>query len=1295
MDIQLAGTESEIKIQLREREIEILEAAQSIAHIGSWEWKIGTDELYSSKETMRILGLDPEKNKAQLNHFYEYAVQEDKEKLYKARRNAEKIDGIFDLEFKIISADGKCKFVHARAVTQYRPERNGLIMTGTLQDVTELKLSEIVEKRHLDFEHTILHLAQNFINTPLEKLESSIIESLQLIAEYCDADRAVIIGFDWNKGISEHLYEWHRKPEYLFDNALRVLRLSDYENDCDQKRQDKAFIVKRLDSLPKGSEFRKQAEKFNIVSLCSYPMAYNSTNIGVITFTTVGREKEWSENDLAAIKIFCEMMTSVMLRKKKEEKLKAVNEINNLMLNSTSDAIAMYDYEGNLLSANAAYKFKPRKLDKTDEIKSCGAYGALLENRRQKMLQVFETGDPELFEDERDGIALWNRYYPVFKDGKIQAVTLFSTDITARKKAEEETRRAIELQLEADLLRKREKEYLEILNSFTEATWINDFKLGYPMHSDNWLKRIGGENVPQEEMGPFLRNLIHSDDIARVDKYYKNVFKNKSSKYRTEFRVKLPDGSYIWIRNQAKIYYDEYGNPEKAYGTLTDITNHKESHTLMLLQNKILKTINMIHKKALVCHTSAELSLACLKIIKTITKSKYSFISEKGNKGTFNLSSSDFTGEMNIELNENSTIKDLHNSMIQNVLGCITNKERIIHTNDAARYFEYNSDSHPRLSAFIGIPFFRSRKLAGILSVAKEHGIFTEEDQELMMAIAPTVLEVISRKRAEDAVRENEILLKTIMDSSSNFLFIKDKASRTLVVNKAFSKAFGIKMEDIIGKNSCDLHPKDPEEARKIIENDSQVVRTGQPIVRENILTTLFGKRTFLSSKVPWRDSNGIIKGIIGVAHDITELKSAENSLRESLASLKRSKDHIDLLYETTRKILSSPKPLKDIAELLNKMTKFLDSQVFLVYLTDIDNQVLKLNAYAGITDAQKSAIETIPLGTGISGQAVKHSIKMKVEDIQDKEISGTELIRPMDIRAYASFPLILDDKAFGTISFGSRTKNSFSQEELILMETVAENAAVAIKRKQNEEILIMQAIELKTVDKNKNDFLSSLSHELRNPLATIVAGLSLMDISKDAEKLSRTKETIRRQVKHLCNLVDDLLDISRISINKFELKKEIFDLNSFVLSVSDEHRPLFIQKNILFDVTITEETFFIDADPVRIRQMIGNLLFNALNFTGKGGEVSLRMYRENVFVAISVQDTGKGIEPEFMQYLFEPFSQADKSPHRQSDGLGLGLSIVKAIAESHSGKVKATSQGKDKGSEFTVFIPINCLESK
>jgi PAS domain S-box-containing protein len=233
------------------------------------------------------------------------------------------------------------------------------------------------------------------------------------------------------------------------------------------------------------------------------------------------------------------------------------------------------------------------------------------------------------------------------------------------------------------------------------------------------------------------------------------------------------------------------------------------------------------------------------------------------------------------------------------------------------------------------------------------------------------------------------------------------------------------------------------------------------------------------------------------------------------------------------------------------------------------------------------------------------------------------------------------------------------------------------------------QADALADLNRRKDEFLAMLGHELRTPLAPIRNGVEILRrVGGDEQKLTAT-EMMQRQVAHMVRLVDDLLDMSRITRAKIKLRKEPVELASVVHHAVEAVRPFCESMGHELTVTLPTEPTYLNADPVRLGQVVANLLNNAFKFTDKGGHIWLTAEREDNQVLIRVLDSGIGIAAEQLPRIFEMFTQADTSLERSRDGLGLGLPLVKNLVEMHAGTVEARSAGVGRGSEFVVRLPL------
>lgn len=234
--------------------------------------------------------------------------------------------------------------------------------------------------------------------------------------------------------------------------------------------------------------------------------------------------------------------------------------------------------------------------------------------------------------------------------------------------------------------------------------------------------------------------------------------------------------------------------------------------------------------------------------------------------------------------------------------------------------------------------------------------------------------------------------------------------------------------------------------------------------------------------------------------------------------------------------------------------------------------------------------------------------------------------------------------------------------------------------RKRTEEALF-------EADRRKTEFLAALSHELRNPLTPIRNSVHLLKKEETANERSRNAvKIIDRQVSHLVALVDDLLDVTRITSGKIRLRNARLELTALLNGILSDNRFLLRGTKL---VTQLDGPVWVDGDATRLTQVVENLLTNAAKFTPDGGKITVRLAREGNLAALTVEDTGIGIEPELLSRLFEPFSQGDRSLDRSSGGLGLGLALVKGLVELHHGSVRALSHGVGAGARFEILLPL------
>ena len=314
------------------------------------------------------------------------------------------------------------------------------------------------------------------------------------------------------------------------------------------------------------------------------------------------------------------------------------------------------------------------------------------------------------------------------------------------------------------------------------------------------------------------------------------------------------------------------------------------------------------------------------------------------------------------------------------------------------------------------------------------------------------------------------------------------------------------------------------------------------------------------------------------------------------------------------------------------------------------------------------------------------------------------EALLTSGVHAYVVVPMIAADELIGALSFGGESL-PLSADQLAVAREVAAQFAIALAqarlhervKRQAEELQARAAerdraeAELREAGRRKDAFLSMLGHELRNPLAPIRNSLHILQLrGGDWSVVDQVRGMMERQVHHLRRLVDDLLDVARITLGKVQLQKERLDLARLAGQSVEAHRGAFDAKRVNLRLEAPEIPVWVSADATRLTQVLDNLLANALKFTAEGGAVvvTITADADGRHADLAVRDSGGGIAPEMLPLLFETFSQADASLDRSAGGLGLGLSIVKGLTELHGGRVRAESAGLGQGAAFTLTLP-------
>ena len=450
---------------------------------------------------------------------------------------------------------------------------------------------------------------------------------------------------------------------------------------------------------------------------------------------------------------------------------------------------------------------------------------------------------------------------------------------------------------------------------------------------------------------------------------------------------------------------------------------------------------------------------------------------------------------------------------------------------------------------------------------------------------------------------------------------------------------------------------------------------------------------------------NGRVLGMIGFVQDISESKRTEETLREQAEAL-RTLNEVGQLISAE---LDLHKTVQAVTDAATEVTGARFGSFFYNVL-NADGASYMLYTLAGVP-REEFAHFPMPRATDLFGPTFRGEGVVRIADVKKDPRYGKN--SPyygmpeghLPVVSYLAVPVVSrSGEVLGGLFFGHPEPGVFSERDEIVVAGLASQAAVAMdnarlyetaKRARSEaeraatenERLYRQAEESSRL---KDEFLATISHELRTPLSAILGWARMLRMGQlPDDDTGKALETIERNARAQAQLIDDLLDVSRIITGKLRMDVQPADPNTFIDAAVEAVRPAADAKGVRVVKIIDTGPVAIPGDPVRLQQVVWNLLSNAIKFTPRGGRVQISSQRVNSHLEIVVSDTGQGISPEFLPHVFDRFRQADQKTSRQHGGMGLGLSIVRHLVELHGGTVRANSEGEGHGSTFVVMLPI------
>ena len=556
--------------------------------------------------------------------------------------------------------------------------------------------------------------------------------------------------------------------------------------------------------------------------------------------------------------------------------------------------------------------------------------------------------------------------------------------------------------------------------------------------------------------------------------------------------------------------------------------------------------------------------------------------------------------------------------------------------------------------------------------------------------------DVTRRRRAEDALRH----LAAVVEFSEDAIITKTLEGIITSWNSGAERMFGYTTSEVVGKPVTVLIPPDHvDEEPAILAR----LRRGERI--EHYETTRRHKDgTLLDVSLgvsPLKDESGAIVGASKIARDVTQQKRAARALAEETRVL-------ELLNSTGLAIAAQ-----------------LDLQTLIQTVTDAATQLsgARFGAFFYNTTNQAGAPFELFAVSGATLEAIEKLDLPRISSSFDAPSRGTGIVRSPDItrdsrygaasparvslqgevtvRSGLALPVVSrSGRVIGGLFLGHPEPDVFTERAERLVAGVAAQAAVAIDNARlyedaHRELTRRERAEaaLRETDRRKDEFLATLAHELRNPLAPIRQAATISKAAGATEAQKRwSHDVINRQVHHMALLIDDLLDISRITRGTLELRTEMTELTAVVDAAVETARPFIDAKRHQLSIEIPEQPVHFAADSLRLAQVLANLLTNAAKYTDPHGQIRLRATRGDGTITISVSDTGIGIPADALPLVFQMFSQVKAHQERSEGGLGIGLALARGVVELHGGTIEVKSGGTGQGSEFIVTLPARAL---
>jgi PAS domain S-box-containing protein len=551
-----------------------------------------------------------------------------------------------------------------------------------------------------------------------------------------------------------------------------------------------------------------------------------------------------------------------------------------------------------------------------------------------------------------------------------------------------------------------------------------------------------------------------------------------------------------------------------------------------------------------------------------------------------------------------------------------------------------------------------------------------------------------NHERAEAALRESEERYRELVENANDIIYTLDLAGNITSVNKAGELISGYPRDELLQMNLAQLLAQDSV-TTGLQMLDLKLVGEARTNYEVDVRAKDGGLVTLeISSRLVSEDGKPF--HIQGVARDISKRRRAEEALRQAD---QRALTEYERLLERIAALAQALGTARDLQTIYSGLREFSVSSVpcngFFVSLYDPAREVR--TASYGWGDGLEFDVSELPpmpiTAAGPNSRAVRTGEIIVTDDYMSTTHSHPVVIVGPEngLRPQSSLaaPMAVMGRIIGTIEVQSYERSAYQEGHVTAMRMAANLTAVAI---ENIRLLDQESKARAVAEESnrlKDEFLATVSHELRTPLTAILGWSRMLETGLDPETSARAIETIRRNARSQSQIIDDILDVSRIITGKLYLELQPLELRPIIEAAMNVVRPTAEAKGISIEAEFDSQPTLVPGDANRLQQVIWNLLSNGIKFTPAGGYVRIVVHHSDSYAEISVQDNGQGITPEFLPFVFDRFRQADSTTTRRHGGLGLGLAIVRHLVEIHGGSVRAESSGAEKGATFTVRLPV------